>query len=340
VAKKWYRRKSLAAVYEKVVEGRNFLYDGAILDSLHLRTPVISIGNLTVGGTGKTPFTQMLLNQFRDQSRSVAVVGRNYRGSLRGTARVQPKEPRAAFVYGDEPTQLALNNPDVPVFVGPQKWRAALMAEADGHPEVILVDDGFQHRALARQLDLLLLDATASRDDYRVLPLGLGREPFGQISRADMVILTKVNFATEAALEALREQIPANLPVAQLAYRLDSPVEETGLRVLGIAGLAQPETFKRSLQQDTLYEVAGFLTFPDHHPYSREDLHHIREIQKSHSADLVVMTEKDYVKLESVMAQYPILDPDSIRVLKLQTYFLEGAGEFHSRVEALFSKGS
>jgi tetraacyldisaccharide 4'-kinase len=282
----------------------------------------------------------MLLDHLRKMNIRTAVVGRNYRGSLRGTARVEALTPGAAFIYGDEPTQLAQNNPDVPVFVGPIKWRAAWQAEKEFRPQVILLDDGFQHRALHRDLDLVLMDATAEFGDYAMLPLGLGREPVESLERADFVILSKVNFTDELKLEAIQRMIPPDVPVIQLAYRLETTVEDTGLKVLAIAGLAHPETFKKSIQQDTLYELSGFLTFSDHHPYSINDLVHMKEVMKSSGAEALVMTEKDFVKIDPLLRQNPIFDLAEIRVLKLQTHFLEGAADFYASLERLISAHS
>jgi tetraacyldisaccharide 4'-kinase len=333
----------LAQIYWTLSEVKNVLYQAGFLDSVKLQKPVVSIGNLTVGGTGKTPFTQMIIQRLTSRGIKVAVVGRNYRGQTKGTVRVDPALEQAAFLFGDEPALLAQKNPDVPVFVGPEKWSTAIQAFNTTDAECIIVDDGFQHRALHRNLDFVLLDATSELKDYKPLPWGLARESIKNLRRADFVVLSKVNMVPEETLQQLKALLPSDLPVIEMSYRLESPVEEAGFKVLAISGIAKPESFVLSLKQDTLYEVVGLLGFPDHHPFELRDLEKIYQAKVNSGAQVVVMTEKDFVKIQPLMRthaaeQITALRPEDVRVLPLKTHFLDSSANFDAALDRLFSR--
>lgn len=320
----------LSSIYAMLAQTRNWCYDLQLIDSLDLKTPVVSIGNLTVGGTGKTPITQMILDHYLEKRIRPVVVGRNYKAKLRGIGRVDANLPFCAQYFGDEPTLLAMNNPGVPVYVGPVKWLAAEQAEREVSPDVIVMDDGFQHRALHRDLDLVLMDATEKFSQYDFLPSGRGRESIHSLDRAHWVFLTKVNLAEESKVEQILEILPKHLKVLEVAYRLQVPVEEAGSKAIAFAGLAKPESFKTSIRQDTLYELLDFISFPDHHAYTIEEIQKISARARQQGAEVILTTEKDWTKIKNLMT-----DHSQFRVLELKTHFLGNAEEFHVDLDKL-----
>ena len=323
-------------LYAGLSSARNFLFDAGILDTVILPKPVVSVGNLTLGGTGKTPFTQMLIERILSKNKRPALIGRNYRGRSRAATRVNPKIEKAAEFYGDEPTLLAEQNPQVPVFVGPRKWETACLAMRGEDFDMLIIDDGFQHRSLHRDLDIVLLDATALESEYHLFPIGRARESFGSLQRADFIVLSKVNFAKDFELAKIQSRLPKNIPVLQMAYRLESPVEDAGAKVFAVSGIARPETFHLSLKQDTLFDVVGYMNFPDHHQFDLKDLKKIKSEMIRSGASLVVMTEKDHIKLGTLMqASLMDLSPDEVRVLPLKPFFLDSVNSFDEALDRL-----
>lgn len=318
----------ISNIYGMLSDTRNFLYDAGFIDSIHLKTPVVSIGNLTVGGTGKTPITQMIIDHYQKSLIRTAIVGRNYKAKLRGIGKVDISRPFAAQYFGDEPTLLATRNPEVPVFVGPVKWMVAKAAEKEVKPDVLVIDDGFQHRALHRDLDLVLMDATEKFSSYDFLPSGKGRESIQSLDRAHWVLLTKVNLTEEDKVQKIRDVLPKHLNILEVSYRLEGPVEEAGMRAIAFAGLAKPESFKTSIQQDTLYDLAEFISFPDHHNYSEDDIRKVSQKAKEQGAQVILTTEKDWTKIQNLLT-----DHTQFRVLELKTHFLGNGEEFHANLD-------
>jgi tetraacyldisaccharide 4'-kinase len=321
-------KAALAKVYGWVSSTKNFLYDQGIVDSLHLQTPVVSIGNLTVGGTGKTPVTQMIIDYYLKKMIRPAIVGRNYKALLRGIGKVDISRSFAAQYFGDEPTLLAMKNPETSVFVGPVKWKVSTHAEQTVQPDVIVIDDGFQHRALYRNLDIVLIDATAPLADYQLLPQGRAREHLRSLQRAHWIFLTKVNLAGELRLAELKKLLPPHLKILEVAYRLQGKTEEAGFKALAFAGLARPESFRTSLKQDTLYDVVEFIDFPDHYAYTAKDVERILQRGKDLGVQVYLTTEKDWTKIQNLVG-----DHAQFRALELKTQFLSGAEEFHADLD-------
>lgn len=181
----------LSPFLEGLVGARNWLYDQKIITSTQLSIPVISVGNITMGGTGKTPFIQWLLKELLDLGFHPGVVSRNY-GAREAQEGLVTFSSHAAQHFGDEPVLLKMNFPHVPIYAGAKKWRSAKqLCELDKSIDVLLVDDGFQHRRLARDMDIVLLDTSVHKSDYAWPPLGRAREPFSAVKRAQVIVFTK-----------------------------------------------------------------------------------------------------------------------------------------------------
>lgn len=318
-------RKIISRIVVKAVRLLEYLYMFGLLDQVRIGTPVISIGNLTLGGTGKTPFVRFLISELKKRDLSSAIVSLNYRATIRSTGLVDPLQPNAALIYGDEPTFLAQSLGSVPVVVGPRKWESALWAVENISPQIIVLDDGFQHRPLWRDIDIVLIDASAPMEDYQLFPLGRARELWDALSRADYIVLTKVNQADELWLDQLREMLPAELPVLEMAGRLSGNfLEEGQAKVIAFAGLGRPESFEKSIQEEAFFELLEFIPFPDHHSYTQEEIQAFIRKKNEMGADLILTTDKDWVKIAPLVKDF-----DFFRKVEFDLSPVGNANEFY-----------
>jgi tetraacyldisaccharide 4'-kinase len=274
---------------------RNRLFDCGWKHSQRAPAPVVSIGNLTVGGTGKTPCVEYVARRLREGDRQVAILSRGY-GSQQGP--------------NDEAQVLEDNLPDVPHLQGPDRVALARIAVEELESDVLVLDDGFQHRRLARDLDLVLLDATRPWGFGYLLPRGLLREAPAGLRRAGAVLLTRcdqVDSSTVAALRARVEKLAPHAPIVETSHQpmawVDAagrtkPIEHgKGQAVAAFCGLGNPEAFRQTLQNLGM-TVQAFRTFPDHHAYTRPDVEALRTWARQEATDgVVVTTQKDLVKL-------------------------------------------
>jgi len=273
---------------------------------------VISVGNLVVGGTGKTPFTLWLAEHLSRRGLRVAVLSRGYGGGAHEAALVPGAGETLPLVkrYGDEPVLMARKLNDVPVWVGRNRYDAGLAAVRISGAQVLILDDGFQHLSLARDLDLVLLDCRSPFGNGEVLPLGPLREPVSHLQRASAVILTRAEdpHRAEAVRRSLRIRFP-DKPVFTSSHRLREPVQGlAGPRVPfdklqqapagAFAGIARPQTFFDSLRRAGV-RLARSWAFPDHHPYARRDIRSLLESVRRDGLRWLLTTEKDYVRLPS-----------------------------------------
>ncbi len=303
--------KPLSSLYEKIAGFKNYLYDNKYFYSVELPIPVLSLGNLTVGGTGKTPLTDFCLRYYQNRNVEVAVVSRSYRAQVSGIAEVDVERKNAAAYFGDEPVLLAERNPQAHFFVGPRKFKTALYALKKINPSLLIIDDGFQHRQLARDVDIVILDATEPLENYECLPIGRARESWSSLSRASIFVVTKVNLVEPSVLEALYERlrkfnidiVPMSYEITELrCFKIGNKInirDGKDQRVLLISGIARPKSFEKNIEAISL-QVADHMIFNDHHAYSLVDVDNIiQNWRKSGSPDIVT-TEKDFVKLKAL----------------------------------------
>lgn len=306
----------LAWLYGGLAEGKNLLYDNSLLPSEKLRIPVLSLGNLTVGGTGKTPFADWCLTELKKQNFHPGLVVKSYRAEAQKPMRVDPGQAFAARLFGDEAVMLARRHPGIPVYSGPDKTQSALALSRAEKIDVLLLDDGFQHRKLHRQQDWVLLDATEPFAHYQVLPLGRAREGLESLSRAHRVILTKTNEASEEHLCVLKKLIPPPLPVHEFEVEAGAPVDFlTGKKLpwegqgdlLLASGLARPDSFLQLCRRTWPGLVCHEIRFRDHHPYTEEDVEKIRSGAQQLGRGRWLTTEKDAVKLAPLWPKNEVL---------------------------------
>jgi tetraacyldisaccharide 4'-kinase len=279
------------------------------------------VGNLTVGGTGKTPCVEYVARFYRGRDRRVAILSRGY-GSERGR--------------NDEAMVLEENLPDVPHLQGPDRVALAGTAVEELESEVLVLDDGFQHRRLARDLDVVLLDATNPWGHGHLLPRGLLREPPSGLRRAGAVVLTRCDQVAAVDRGRLRDavgRLAPGVPVAETTHRPTDPGDGRlgrlrGRPVAAFCGLGNPEAFRRTLH-DLGADVVAFRTFPDHHAYARADVDELRAWARQQATDCVVVTtQKDLVKL-----RLTDLGGRELWALRIQLHFEAGKDEFDRRLE-------
>ncbi|MBO9666924.1 MAG: tetraacyldisaccharide 4'-kinase [Bdellovibrio sp.] len=320
-----YYLKPLSYLYEQIVGVKNSLYNRGVISVYKAPVPVISIGNLTVGGTGKTPITDFCLKSLVADGKKVAVVSRSYRADASEPTPVDVTHPFAARYYGDEPVLLAQANPDVRVYVGDSKWRTAQFAVSHGQYDVLIVDDGFQHRKLARDLNIVILDATETLSNYEVVPEGRGRESWEGLGRADVIVLSKCNLTSEDHLKALEARIPKGKEVLYFGYDIKTfnhrhetktAEEMRGKKLFLVSAIARPDVFEKMMRN--VGDVSKkSIHYRDHHQYTQNDAHKIwDEFQKS-QCDYLITTGKDAVKLSHLMPDGSTLWSSSLEVAEL-----------------------
>jgi tetraacyldisaccharide 4'-kinase len=298
----------LSFVYGRAAAARAALYASGRLASHGLGAPVVSVGNLTFGGTGKTPFVEHLARRFKFDGWRPAILSRGYGRRSRGPVLVSRGEGPLVppDEGGDEPVALARSLPGVVVVVGERRVEAAHVAAELGS-DLFLLDDGYQHLAVRRDANLLLLDARDPFGGGKLPPAGRLREPLSAIARADAVVFTRVErgHPTEQALRAVSLCRPqakifhASIRPDGLRDEAGSPVdgrEVARRRCVAACGVARPEGFAASLSELDLTAEETFV-FADHHRYDDRDLTRIRQAADRTGAAFLVTTEKDAVKL-------------------------------------------
>jgi tetraacyldisaccharide 4'-kinase len=319
----------LAHAFSQLATMRNFLYEAGFADTLKVSEPVISVGNLTTGGTGKTPIVDLILSHFEAKGLRVGLISRNYKARLKGTEVVDRRRPWGSIFYGDEPWMLAEKHPEAVVCVGPRKWFSLWQTAQKKVAQVFVVDDGFQHRALHRDLDIVLLDASADQGEYKMFPEGRAREPWNSLQRADIIVLTKTNLTTALEVDRLKAHLAllgAGKLVVETGVRIDlQPFQ--GKKVFAFAGLAKSAQFEQSLRQSEMITLMGFRSFPDHHQYLPEDMRRIEELAAG--AEILLTTEKDFSKVSHFSTMIPL------RPVLLMIPFLSGEAEFYARLDSV-----
>ena len=292
----------LTPLYRVAVAWRNRKFDRAIQQDnqavvKRAAVPVISVGNLTTGGTGKTPLVVAVAKLLRQQSKRVALISRGYGAD--------PNQPDR----NDEAMELEHRLPDVPHLQDPDRFAMAAVAVEELESEVLLLDDGFQHRQLHRDLDIVTIDATNPFGFNSLLPRGLLREPVKGLRRANLVVVTRSNLVAAAALDSLKKQLeqwvaPENILTTEM--KLIEAINASG-DVKPLAALLQqptflfsaignPAGFEQTLSQQSA-DLVGHEVFADHHRFDREDLQRIGAAAKRASAKQILCTHKDLVKV-------------------------------------------
>lgn len=304
---------ALAGLFGAAVRLRNVLYDRGTLKQRRLEGPVVSVGNISVGGSGKTPFVLLLGALLRERGVAFDILSRGYGRKSRGVLEVDPGGLPAQF--GDEPLLMA-RRLRVPVFVGEERYAAGLEAEKKFGPQLHVLDDGFQHRRLARDFDIVVVTPDEARD--RLLPSGRLREPLCALRRADAIVLTS-------------GADPAAFPgEGKLLWRARRGIEikDVPPQPVAFCGIARPKNFFLQLRTAGI-EPAAEAVFPDHHAYSERDLRDLLRVAEENQAGGFVTTEKDAVNLGGYLGA---LQPLAVVPVRMQLDKADAA------VEALLAR--
>lgn len=300
----------LGMAYQTAAGLRNWMYDKGLRKAHKVQAKVISIGNVTMGGTGKTPMVIAIIEQLQKRKITCGVVSRGYKRGETGVLTVDTG-PRAALSYGDEPALIKSVFPEIPVVVGESRVEAANALLEKDKVDVIVCDDAFQHRALHRDLNLVLMDVTEPTRNYRVVPVGRAREALRPaLRRADFVVLTKANLVGADDYAAFSEWLKARYdgPVIRADYILKGFHSLNGHRwddirdpVLMVTGIAKPKTFEKTVEGKC--KIVKHNSFPDHHRYTDLEVEIMLDDSSKLEARWILTTAKDAMKL----AEFPRL---------------------------------
>ena len=330
-----------ALVYSSVVKLRNFMYSKAWLKTRKVDALVISVGNITTGGTGKTPLVNWLYNRIVENSRvkrqdhRCAILTRGYK-TRRG-------------MLSDEPAILAKDCPEAKVLVNPDRAAAANEAVNRWNTDILIMDDGFQHRRLCRDLDIVTVDATCPFGYGKLLPAGLLREPVSALKRADAVVITRCDKVADAELRNLEEQLHLVNPSMCVARSVHAPVcahsfgrreigleEIKGKNVFAFCGIGNPDAFLSTIK-NLGFNLVGLKVYNDHYRYTNDDVADIHEEARYLSADLIMTTQKDWGKVFE--SDFAVLNSQDIpfTCLTVELRIVAGEDQITQLIEQAFA---
>lgn len=326
----------LCWLYRAVIWIRNYCWTVGIFKQKRLPCTVISVGNIVVGGTGKTPAVTAIAKLLENKGFQVAVLLRGYkRRSNEEITVVSNGENRLCTreESGDEADMLTRQLTNTPIVVGKQRYLTGKAALDRFKSDIVILDDGFQHRQLARDVDILTIDATQPYGTGALLPIGTLREPISDLKRSDIILLTHTDAVGKniADLKAELNRLAPNTPILESKHqptslywlnqadkRTKMPIENlTGKRLLAVCGIGNPNTFVATLGKYHP-EAVELFAFPDHHVYTESDLQKIQYQIQQCEAEWIVTTQKDEQKLASLSTELPIV------VLAIELVITEG----------------
>jgi len=326
----------LSLLYGLIIRIVLFGYRSNILKTTRLDCKVISVGNITLGGTGKTPLIELIAEFLVNKGLKIAILTRGYKSE-----QAQDKKP-------DEATMLAAKLPQVPILVGRNRIESARKAMKDYKSDLILLDDGFQHWRLHRDLDIVSIDATNPFGNRNMLPRGILREPLSSLKRADIFIITKADFggANLDRIESLIKPIKPNAVVAQsthspiFLYSIENNkvIDASLMRdknVCLLASIGDPATFEAMISKQGLNPLLKFY-FLDHYQYKDSDLKKVVDSCKAQKINTIITTEKDLPRLKSLSLDF--LNGFSVLALRIGIKFTKNEKIFFERLLSVCSR--
>lgn len=312
---------------------RNFLYNISILKKTKVNAAVVSIGNITAGGTGKTPLVEWLCNYFCRKNITTAVLTRGYK--IKGSD------------IADEPVILAKNCPKAQIMINPNRVEGAKKAIEEFNAKLLIMDDSFQHRKLSRDIDIVAVDATEPFGRERLLPAGFLREPLNSLKRADVVIITRANQAGPERIDEIKKRILKIKPNIIFASAVHKPIcakllkdrqisfdELKNKRIYAFCGIGNPDAFFETLSELAL-NIVGKKVYNDHHRFLQSDIIDICSDSRGKKTDFVITTQKDWIKTASLKieeAQIPFA------YLAVEIEFISGQKEIIALIEEALKK--
>jgi tetraacyldisaccharide 4'-kinase len=333
----------LSVFYRLGYHFKVLLYQSGMIKPKKLNAKVISIGNITLGGTGKTPLVIYLSQKLKEKKSKVAILTRGYKRRKKElTELVEENKNRIPWSeVGDEPYLLASRLQDVPVIVSKDRRSSGAYAERKYQAEILVLDDGFQHWKLSRDLDLVVIDATNPFGNSKLFPAGILREPLSSLSRADIFVLNKADqvLNKENLIRVIRAY-NQDAPIIESVYEIGSIerwpdhslIEEKnweGKKCLAFSGIGNPVSFEESLKRLKV-EVLKHHRFPDHFFYQKKDILNLEKKAFEWGADFMVTTEKDSVRIP-MMNELKI----PIYVFKIDLVITKGEEVFWKKIEQL-----
>ena len=311
----------LSKVYYFVYLFWKLLLKSNIIYQKKFNTKIVSIGNISIGGTGKTPMIETISKELTKNNISHCIVSKGYKKKIKGTVVVSNQKQIVSSIEqsGDEPFMLAHSLNNIPIIVG-DKAEAIEIAIEKFKPKLILLDDGFQSLKLKRDYDIVLVDLSREFNNYKLLPLGFLREPFSSLKRASLIIFTKSNQRTRES-EKIKKMVLKNINQSAKTYdsNLDQQIKRYDFEkqcfindtidletpFVACAGLANNRLFKSMIEKKYLMKN-NFSLYPDHHNYNAQDILDIKELLKQINSKILVTTKKDFYKLYHEFKDYHI----------------------------------
>jgi tetraacyldisaccharide 4'-kinase len=342
--------RPFALFYSFIVQFRNALFNRRVFKAWKSPIPVVSIGNLSAGGTGKTPLVDWVVKYYLSIGCKPAIVSRGYLRESKGVQLVSDGQKilLGSREAGDETAMLAWNNPDAIVMVGNKRKKAVIAITrrfTQRGPSVIILDDAFQHRQIGRELNIAIINAAEPFFKAKMLPEGSLREPLNNLSRADLIVLNKITDRKQAdtIMSELKKTgrpiVQARLKIGELVcfsgefHTADEAILEKNPNFLAFAGIASPESFLDSLTKEGINVVTHHF-YKDHEPYSAKKLHAVRKEAEKRKLSLVT-TEKDYFRMLGRPELIRIITTRPCYYLKIEPDIFEGEAILKSMLRAV-----
>ena len=321
----------LSLFYQITLFIRSFFYKMNFLETRSLPCKVISVGNITAGGSGKTPTVEYLSRLLQSKGKKVGIISRGYRRNSKKTLIVTDgkTKPKTWETFGDEPYLLAQKLENIPIIVGKSRYEAGTKMIEKFNPDVIIMDDGFQHMSLSRDLDIVLINSKDTETIHKLIPAGLLREPISNLSRADLVVLTKTNIhkPSDYLINIIKNikcpTINNKIELDDMLINIKGEPNDLGIikskNVYIFSALGDHKGFVKTMEK-TDGIIVGHDKYPDHYIDTSDDLERMEENAKKYGADIIITTEKDIVKIKhynSKMGIYAvrmkmIFEPDDL----------------------------
>lgn len=336
----------LSLFYGIVIGFIKLCYKFKIFRSSRIDCPVISVGNITWGGTGKTPIVEYITKKLIAKGKRPAILSRGYKRKVT-TSPLRLRSGQARHhvtsyeAMGDEPFMLKLNLPGVPILVGGDRLKTGRRAIEEHKADTIILDDGFGHRRLIRDLDIVVIDALNPFGNNQLIPRGILREPLSSLKRADVFLITKVDLAQESYIEQIRQRLDNINPKALIVESIHNPIGLSdqkgnvhsldylkGQSICIVSSLASPDSFKK-LILNLGANVKLEFCFPDHYVYREADLRKIMASCKAANLKTIVTTQKDTVRLAILEETEKSID---LMVLRIEIKIINNEDKFLQRL--------
>lgn len=335
----------LSILYSLFFKIRNTFYSAGLFKTNKLLVPVISVGNITLGGTGKTPFIIWLAEYLKKERYKTGILTRGYGRKNKNETIVLLKNNEILDynITGDEP-QLIKNNidPDIPIIIGSNRAKSGLLLIDEFGTKIILLDDGFQHLSLKRDLNIVVIDALNPFGNFNVFPAGILRENIGNLKRADIFLITKVDLISTTEKNKIIEFIKKtvyNAVILEGIFQADkfisvktkkeyAPEYVSKSKCIAFSGIGNPDSFRKTLKNINI-SLLDYIIFPDHYPFMEKDMSDIFKRKIQFNSDIILTTEKDSTRL------YNIKLKDDILFLSIKLKIIAGEELLKERIKKI-----